>query len=333
MKKRPASEDADQSGTKRQKKPVSNKRYAPELTDQIEAKRQMKVGEKDGEANVTSAMAPIVKDSAAAKRTPKNVSFAPYPEVHYISDEDQKAPSEKRFGRARQTLFDYISGVPPNPPAAKGRAKRAATLTPQSTSRSFSHAATTRSESLKAPCTAQLASLVEEGVSVVDFAYARPDIAPAGSLHLRGGDRSPFKDMEEPAAPHKTSMPLQDSKETQNTISGRASPRKSTTDKSKSARVPDNVSINRDSISTKDSKGPNRDGFNNEGTRQLPAPHKRVARLRGTAKPSGVRKKKRAKHKRPPPPPPPSRSRYGLRSERKIISYDGEGEVEVDSGQ
>ncbi|KAJ4391185.1 hypothetical protein N0V93_004802 [Gnomoniopsis smithogilvyi] len=324
-------EDADQSEVKRQRKSVLKRRSALEHDDQSQAKRQKKLREKHDADIAMYGLAPIVQDSDVAKGRPKEALSKPDLNVQYIADEEQTPQPKKRFGRARQSFFDYISGVPPDPPAAKGGTKRAATRVQQSTSGPSLHAANIRPETVEEALIDEPVILAAEGISVIDFAYACRDIALAEGAHPRIDAKSSPQEMEEPAASSKTSMSVYEQEEMQQTISDRAMLTESTIDAPKPARIADAVSGNHTGASPEDTEKPSRDRPPTEETRQLPAPHKRVAQLRGTPGSSGIRKK-RAKAKRPRPPTPPSRSRYGLRSGRKLVSFDGEGE-EVESGQ
>lgn len=332
MKKRPASEDAEESEAKRQKKLVSLKRPSPEGANQSVAKCQKTNTEKADQDIATSKSASMADDLVVAKRKSKTVSFAP--DTKDISDEEPSPRSKKTYGRSRQNFFDYISGVPPDPAPAKGRAKRIATRAPGRTNRSSSHAATTRSEPANDLRTATPASLAAENISTIDFGYSRGGAAVVRSLSPSTGDESVVSIVEESTAHPEKITSLHDSEELQTTTYGGPSsaPYKTVHPPPGRSHAPASDKVN--GAQPEDVGKPSRDGPSNEEMKQSPAPHKRVAQLRDSEKPTGVKKKKKtakARDKRHNPSTPPSRRRYGLRSARKMTNNVNEPEEAIES--
>lgn len=329
MKKRTAAEDAEESEAKRQKKPVSLKRSSPDSADQSVAKRQKTNTEEGDQYISTSDSAPMAAKSNVATEMPKKVSFAP--DTKDVSDEEPSPPRRKKtYGRSRQNFLDYISGVPPDPAPAKGRAKRAATRASRPPSGSSSHASTTRSTSVNGLGTATLASLAAEHISVIDFAYYHGRAAVSKSPSPTTVDESVIRKVEESTAtPGETSSP-DPSKESGATTCDSESRVSLLTVHEPPGRDKASPSGKRDGVSPEDPSTFSRERYLNEEMKQSPAPHKRVAQLRDAEKPSGIRKRKKAaRDKRRTSPMPTSRRRYGLRSERKMISHVNEAEEEV----
>lgn len=323
--------DADQSEVKRQKQSVSKKRSAPDDADQSEANRQKRFKEKDDKDTATHDSAQNAQGSAVAKKSSKKVTFAPELSIEDVSDEDPAPRPRKTYGRSRQSLLDFISGIPPDPPKAKGRARHAATRAGPATSGSSSRASTPGPEPSRAIRIEKSASLAAEGISVVDFAHPSRDPAPVEGLQPSSGDQSPVKDVAEPTVSLQKSTPLCDAEETQRMASGHSSPTNLTTGISESNQIKDPALDYRDSGPPENLSKFSHDESPQEETRQQqPALHRRVAQLRGGAKPNGVRKKK-AKAKRPPPAT--NRSRYSLRSGRKMAGGNGEAEVKIESAE
>lgn len=331
MKKRPASEDAEESGAKRHKKSVTLKRPSPEGADQSVAKRQKTNTEKDDQDVATSESTSMAQDLDVAKSKSKTVSFAP--DTKDISDEEPPPRPKKTYGRSRQNLFDYISGVPPDPPPAKGRAKRTAARAPRRQNGSSSRAATTRFESIDNLRTATPANLAAENISTIDFGYSRDGAAVAKSVSPSTGDESVVSNVEESTAPpEKTTSPY-DSEELQTTTCGGPSSAPYETVQPPPGREIAPASSKRGDPPPEDTGKLSRDGPLKEEMKQTPAPHKRVAELRESEKPSDVRKKKKkaARDKRHNSSTPPSRRRYGLRSERKMMNNVNEPEEATES--
>lgn len=332
MKKRPASDDAEEGEAKRQKKSVSLKRPLPECSDQSVAKRQ-KTNTDTGDQDITtSESASTTQGLDVEKGKSKTVSFAP--DTKDVSDGEPAPRPKKTYGRSRQNLFDYISGVPPDPPPAKGRAKRIATRAPRRTNGSSSRAAATQSESVSDLRTATPSSLAAENISAIDFAYSRDGAYVAKRLRPSTGTEAVARNVEESTAPAAKTESLRDLDELQTTTCGGSS-----SDPHKTVHPP--PGRNNAPAPGKDDRVPPEDlsKFSgndslNEEMKQSPAPHKRVAQLRDSEKPSGVRKKKKtakARDKRHDPSTPPSRRRYGLRSERKKMNNVNETEEAIEN--
>lgn len=330
MKKRPASEDADKSEAKRQKQSVSLKRPSPEGADQRVAKRQKTNTEKGDQDIATSKSASTAQDVDAAKSKAKKVSFAPG--TKDISDEEPSPRPKKKYGRSRQNLFDYISGVPPDPAPAKGRAKRVATRAPRRTNGSSSHAATIRSEPVNDLRTATPASLAAENISTIDFGYSYGGAAIGKSTGSSTRGESVSRNVGGPTAPPEKTTSLHDSDELRTTTCGGPSSAQYKTVHLPPDRNNAPASGKSDGAPPEDLSRLSRDIPLNEEMKQSPAPHKRVAQLRDAEKPTGVsrKKKKAARDKRHISPMPPSGRRYGLRSERKMTNNVNEPEEAIE---
>lgn len=291
------------------------------------AKRQKTNPEKDAQDSATCDSAPMTIKSNDATEMPKKASFAP--DTKDNSDEEPSPPRKKTYGRSRQNLLDYISGVPPDSTPAKGRAKRAATRASRSTSGASSHAATTRSRSVNDHRTATPASLAAEHISTIDFEYYHGRAALSKSPSPTTGDESVVRKVEEPTITTAETTSLDDSDESETTTCDSAS---------RVSLLPVHRPPTRHRFSpsgrSEDPSKFSRDRFVNQEMKQSPAPHKRVAQLRDAEKPSGVRKRKKAaRDKRRISPMPISRRRYGLRSELKMMSHVDEADEEVESSK
>lgn len=281
----------------------------------------------DGHDETTQDSAPIVQCLAVAKSSPKKVSFEPNLNTQDVPDEDQAPRPNRRSRKPKQNFLDFISGIPPDPPKVLHRVRRAATpLLPGS--RSSSTAAITESRSSTIVSIAKSASLAAQGISVIDFAYACRNTAPGEGLHQASGDNSPIKDTAEPLAPTQTLTSMYDLGKTEMVTPGLASPTHPQADSPGSVPVINSASNHCNSAPPEELNKSIRDKSPNAETKELPEPDKRVAHLRGSAKSTGVRKKA-AKAKRSPAVIP--RSRYNLRSGRKIVGNNEQAEVKFEN--